>query len=178
MNRLRLILTASFLALGVHAYPAFAQSEDESVTPLPEQDLSEPAQSLASEEDPIASDQVDVSLGDWDVRTSISEQLDIAISDIPLTVSVEPDLASKICPVRESDLQQQEIVSAVRTCAAKSVNDDLLEAVRTTFEQPEAEELELAPAANGEANSQPDDGAESNAGSSAVQDTPNSPSGN
>lgn len=153
MNRSRLSLAASLLITGFSAQLAFAQSDGSSATPLPEQNLSEPAQTLTNQEDPIASDGVDVSLGDWDVKTEISKQLDLSISDVPLTVSVEPDLASQICPVRESDLEQQEIVSAVRTCAAKSVTDDLLEAVKMSLEQPEAEELDLAPISNEQSDS-------------------------
>ncbi|MEN3793343.1 hypothetical protein [Fulvimarina sp. MAC3] len=166
MNRSRLILAASFLAVGFSANPVFAQTA-ESGTPLPEQTLSDPAQSLTGQDDPIISNLVDVSLGDWDVRTEISKQLDIAISDVPLTIVVEPELASEICPVRDSDLKQQQDVSAVRTCAAKSVNDDLLKAVRSSVEQPESEGIDLGTASDGQTGSQ----ADSDAGGSQSQNS-------
>ncbi|MER0239616.1 hypothetical protein [Fulvimarina sp. MAC8] len=170
MNRSRLILAASILTLGVSWHPALAQSDDESATPLADQDLSEAAQSITNGEDPISSEKVDVSLGDWDVRTKISEELSVAISDLPLTIAIDPDLASEVCPVRESDLDQQETVSAVRTCAAKSVNEDLIAAVKSDLESPSASGSEMGTAGM-EDGSSDESGSGDQGGSSEANDS-------
>ncbi|MBO0903959.1 hypothetical protein [Jiella sonneratiae] len=88
----------------------------------------------AAAEDPIASDPdkvlVEVSLGDWQVRTSLAAKLSRKISDIPLTVKVAPDLADAVCPLDRGALDQQVVVSPTRTCAAKKTTEALEAEVR------------------------------------------------
>ncbi|MDY8110571.1 hypothetical protein U0C82_15620 [Fulvimarina sp. 2208YS6-2-32] len=145
MRRHRPVLAASLTALGLALQPALAQAPSGPGAPavMEEQLLSEEAQTLlpdaeASEiedADAIVSDLVDVSLGDWKVRTTLADGLSLSVSDVPLTIALPPELASEVCPIREQDLDQQETVAAVRTCAAKSVNPDLIEAVRLSHEE-------------------------------------------
>ncbi len=96
------------------------------------QSLAQPA--ISAEEDPIAVDPVDalveVSLGDWEVKTSIAEKLSRKTSQIPLTVMVSPDIASDVCPVDAGDLEQQVTISPTRTCAAKKTTEALEAEVR------------------------------------------------
>ncbi len=88
----------------------------------------------APTEDPAALDpdtmMVEVSLGDWGVKTALASKLDRKISDIPLTVRVPPDVAHEVCPLDQSDLDQQAVVSPRRTCAAKKMTEALEAAVR------------------------------------------------
>ena len=80
-------------------------------------------------EDLIADDPeaalVEVSLGDWELKTAIAEKFSRKISDIPLTVKVSPEIASEVCPLDEGDLAQQVVISPTRTCAAKKTSDAL-----------------------------------------------------
>ncbi|MEX6505441.1 hypothetical protein [Jiella sp. M17.18] len=76
---------------------------------------------------------VEVSLGDWGVKTRLAADLSQEIGDIPLTVSVPADVASRVCPVGADDLEQQVVVSPTRTCTAKSASPALRDAVRRTI---------------------------------------------
>lgn len=73
---------------------------------------------------------VEVSLGDWGVKTSLARELAVSIADVPLTVAVPAALAADVCPVSDEDLEQQEVISPTRTCAAKNLTDGLREEVR------------------------------------------------
>lgn len=96
------------------------------------QGLAQPA--ISPEDDPIAGDPtsalVEVSLGDWSVKTSIAEKLSRKTSEIPLTVKVSPDIASDVCPLDAGDLEQQVVISPTRTCAAKKTTEALEAEVR------------------------------------------------
>ncbi|RFC66339.1 hypothetical protein DYI37_02495 [Fulvimarina endophytica] len=166
MRTHRTVLTVSTLLFGLATGSVFAQSQD---APASSDDvmqsLSESADVLIGNEDPIASDKIDVSLGDWNVRTTIADKLSASISAIPLTVAVEPELASEVCPVREEDLEQQETVSAIRTCAAKSVNDDLVEATKAEMDKPDLDSIDLMP----EAEAAPVPGSDGSAGSTSSE---------
>jgi len=107
------ILTAAALLAGF-ASPRFAAAQNEPAT--------------AGED--RAEDLVEVSLGDWGVKTRLASDLSRRISEIPLTISVPSDVASKVCPLDTSDLEQQGVVSPTRTCAAKTTSDELREEVR------------------------------------------------
>ncbi|MCQ0989422.1 hypothetical protein [Jiella marina] len=78
---------------------------------------------------------VEVSLGDWDVKTTLADHLSRKVSEIPLTVMVSQDIASEVCPQDPSDLQQQVVVSPSRTCAAKKATSALEEEVRRAIGQ-------------------------------------------
>lgn len=84
--------------------------------------------------DPVLDDEqamlVEVSLGDWGVKTSLASKLSRKISEIPLTVMVSPDIAHEVCPIDRGDLDQQAVVSPTRTCAAKKMTEALESAVR------------------------------------------------
>ncbi|WP_139798308.1 hypothetical protein [Fulvimarina manganoxydans] len=111
--------------------PVAAQSDNgESSASSATSPLETPVEALLPPEEGGIQSTVEVSLGDWDVRTKIAESLNASVSDVPLTVSVEPDLASKVCPVKETDLEQQAVTSPTRTCAAKSAIPELIEAVK------------------------------------------------
>ncbi|MCB8837772.1 hypothetical protein [Aurantimonas sp. VKM B-3413] len=102
------------IAFGGAVHPAAAQPED-------------PAE--------IAREQgVEVSLGDWAVKTQLASDLSRKISDIPLTVRVPEDVAAEVCPLGSDDLAQQATVNPTRTCAAKSLTDALKEAVRRSLD--------------------------------------------
>ncbi|NDV86850.1 hypothetical protein GTW51_09055 [Aurantimonas aggregata] len=73
---------------------------------------------------------VEVSLGDWGVKTALAKDLSVGIADVPLTVAVPAALAADVCPVSGEDLEQQEVISPTRTCAAKSLTDGLRDEVR------------------------------------------------
>ncbi|UIJ73950.1 hypothetical protein [Aurantimonas sp. HBX-1] len=73
---------------------------------------------------------VEVSLGDWGVKTALARDLAVGIADVPLTVAVPEALAAEVCPVSDEDLEQQEVISPTRTCAAKSLTDGLRDEVR------------------------------------------------
>ncbi|MEF2553534.1 hypothetical protein VQ042_19610 [Aurantimonas sp. A2-1-M11] len=73
---------------------------------------------------------VEVSLGDWNLKTALASDLGIKASEIPLTISVSPELAGKVCPVSREDLAQQEVISPTRTCAAKEMTAELRDEVR------------------------------------------------
>ncbi|SKA34388.1 hypothetical protein [Consotaella salsifontis] len=81
---------------------------------------------------------VRVSLGDWGVKTKLASELDIGIAEVPLTIDIDSRLAGVVCPVSRDDLQQQ-AVRADRSCAAKTVVPELLDAVTREVkgEQPE-----------------------------------------
>lgn len=85
-------------------------------------------------DDPAALDPeamlVEVSLGDWGVKTALASKLSRKISEIPLTVRVSPDIAHEVCPLDRRDLDQQAVVSPSRTCAAKKMTEALEAAVR------------------------------------------------
>jgi hypothetical protein len=68
---------------------------------------------------------VEVSLGDWGVKTTLARELNVGIADVPLTIAVPAEVAAEVCPVSSTDLDQQEVVSPTRTCAAKSLTDGL-----------------------------------------------------
>ncbi|MBB4001171.1 MAG: hypothetical protein V7704_14115 [Aurantimonas endophytica] len=73
---------------------------------------------------------VEVSLGDWGVKTALAKDLSMGIADVPLTISVPADMAAEVCPISDEDLEQQEVISPTRTCAAKSLTDGLRAEVR------------------------------------------------
>ncbi len=81
--------------------------------------------------DPIDSNLVDVSLGDWTLKNELASQLQVKVSQIPLTVAVSSEVASQVCPIGHDELDQQKVTSATRTCAAKQMTDELREEVRT-----------------------------------------------
>ncbi|MCE7029823.1 hypothetical protein [Jiella avicenniae] len=116
MLKRRRRLVASTLAVVVAASAASAQTAP------------------AAADDPVAADEqsmlVEVSLGDWGVKTSLASKLSRKISDIPLTVTVSPDIAHEVCPIDRGDLDQQAVVSPRRTCAAKKTTEALESAVR------------------------------------------------
>lgn len=125
------VLAAGLVWAAFAVAPAAAQSENgerggaSAMSPL-----DNPVEALLPPEEGGTESTVEVSLGDWDVRTTIAKTLGAAVSDVPLTVSVEPDLASKVCPIKETDLEQQAVTSPTRTCAAKSAVPELIEAVK------------------------------------------------
>ncbi|MBO0661127.1 hypothetical protein LQ948_00940 [Jiella sp. MQZ9-1] len=96
----------------------------------------------ALSDDPIASDPktapVEVSLGDWTVKTAIAAKLSRKVSQIPLTVKVPPKIASEVCPQDSGDLEQQVIVSPTRTCAAKKATPALEDEVRKAIAKKES----------------------------------------
>ncbi len=81
--------------------------------------------------DPIDTNLVDVSLGDWALKNELASQLRVKVSQIPLTVAVSSSVASQVCPIGNDELDQQKVTSATRTCAAKQMTDELREEVRT-----------------------------------------------
>ena len=113
------ILAAGMVWAAFAVAPAAAQSENgerggaSAMSPL-----DNPVEALLPPEEGGTESTVEVSLGDWDVRTTIAKTLGAAVSDVPLTVSVE------------TDLEQQAVTSPTRTCAAKSAVPELIEAVK------------------------------------------------
>ncbi|MBP0615511.1 hypothetical protein J6595_07960 [Jiella sp. KSK16Y-1] len=99
----------------------------QTVTPAPQESAPEAV-------DPIAGDPatalVEVSLGDWKVKTAIADKLSRKVSDIPLTVKVSPEVAGDVCPLDRGDLDQQVVISPTRTCAAKKTSDALESEIR------------------------------------------------
>ena len=81
--------------------------------------------------DPIDSNLVDVSLGDWKLKNELATQLQVKVSQIPLTIAVSSDVASQVCPIGHDELDQQKVTNATRTCAAKQMTDELRKTVRT-----------------------------------------------
>ncbi|NDW07215.1 hypothetical protein [Jiella pacifica] len=116
MPQARRRLVGVALAFAFAASPASAQTETSSTS------------------DPLASDEqsmlVEVSLGDWGVKTSLASKLSRKVSEIPLTVKVPSRVAREVCPIDRGDLEQQAVVSPTRTCAAKKMTDALESAVR------------------------------------------------
>ena len=128
---LSMIAATSFEAT---AQSGAAPSTPEAAQPAPltksETDkVARKALAAAAENDPTAS-AVEVSLGDWAVKNALARALQVKVSEVPLTVSVAPEIASAVCPLSHDDLEQQKVTSATRTCAAKRVSDELREAVR------------------------------------------------
>ncbi|KQT83399.1 hypothetical protein [Aurantimonas sp. Leaf443] len=80
---------------------------------------------------------VRVSIGDWSVKTGLASELGVKTSALPMTVSVSPEIAARVCPLGRDDLEQQKVVSATRTCAAKSATPELREAVGRNLRAPE-----------------------------------------
>ena len=105
------------------APPASSASEPAAASP-------ETTSSLPTS-DPIDSNLVDVSLGDWALKNELATQLQVKVSQIPLTVAVSSDVASQVCPIGHDELDQQKVTNATRTCAAKQMTDELRETVRT-----------------------------------------------
>ena len=115
------LLLAGAMAAALQ-YPAAAQTE-----------------ALALDGEP-GSEFVEVSLGDWDLKTALATDLGIKVSELPLTISVTPELAGKVCPISREDLAQQEVISPTRTCAAKEMTDELRDEVRRGMEAGTAQE--------------------------------------
>ena len=93
----------------------------------------DPSAAVAAEApllDPIDSNLVDVSLGDWALKNELASQLKVKVSQIPLTVAVPSKIASEVCPIGNDELDQQKVTSATRTCAAKQMSDELRDEVR------------------------------------------------
>ena len=80
---------------------------------------------------------VEVSLGDWAVKTTLAQDLGVGIAEIPLTVSVPAEVAADVCPVSSDDLEQQEIISPTRTCAAKRLTEGLRSEVEKQLQPPQ-----------------------------------------
>ena len=80
---------------------------------------------------------VEVSLGDWGVKTALARELDVGIGDMPLTVAVPAEVAAEVCPISSDDLEQQEIISPTRTCAAKSLTESLRSEVQKQLQPPQ-----------------------------------------
>lgn len=119
------VAAAAILAM-LMCQAAQAQTENPD---LPPATPNAPAAAVAG--DPIDSNLVDVSLGDWELKNKLASQLKVKVSQIPLTVAVTSDVASKVCPIGHDELDQQKVTSATRTCAAKQMTDELRETVRT-----------------------------------------------
>ena len=90
--------------------------------------------------DELGSEFVEVSLGDWDLKNALATDLGIKVSEVPLTISVTPELAGKVCPISREDLAQQEVISPTRTCAAKEMTEELRDEVRRGMEGATARE--------------------------------------
>lgn len=88
--------------------------------------------------DPVDSNLVDVSLGDWELKNELASQLKVKVSQIPLTVAVPSDIASRACPIGNDELDQQKVTSATRTCAAKQLTDELRDEVRSQLRETSA----------------------------------------
>lgn len=80
---------------------------------------------------------VEVSLGDWGVKTTLANELEIGIGEVPLTVAVPAEIAAEVCPISSDDLEQQETISPTRTCAAKSLTDGLRSEVEKQLQPPQ-----------------------------------------
>ena len=118
-RNIRATAALTAIAFGAVVHSAAAQSQS------PSQD---PAEAVG--EPSVGEQAVEVSLGDWEVKTKLASDLSRKISDIPLTVKVSEEVAAEVCPLGSDDLAQQATVNPTRTCAAKSMTDALRQAVR------------------------------------------------
>ncbi|WAJ26403.1 hypothetical protein [Antarcticirhabdus aurantiaca] len=144
-------LLAAVLALAL--LPASAGAQAPQAAPAAPASPTEPAPAAPSAppaDDPLAADRedgslvetpvdermVEVSLGDWGVKNEVASALEVGISDVPLTVVVDTNLAAEVCPIGQDDLSEQSVVAATRTCAAKTFVPALADRAREQMRPP------------------------------------------
>ncbi|MEF2074562.1 hypothetical protein [Consotaella aegiceratis] len=128
---MKLSLAAISLALALSVVPGHAQ---EAAKPEPSVDTATQLSSTAEDNLLAEEAMVEVSLGDWTLKNALADALGIKVSSVPLTVQVTPDTAAEVCPVSQTDLEQQQVVQVSRTCAAKTLTDDLKTAVEVSLQ--------------------------------------------
>lgn len=126
--------------------PASAPDASPADPLAPDASSADPLAPDASFADPVDLDEladetdaglVEVSLGDWKLKNELASDLGVTVSRIPLTVFVSPELASRACPISSDDLEQQQVISPTRTCAAKTMSDALRSEVRQHLRTPD-----------------------------------------
>lgn len=128
MTAYRAISTALLAAALAAASPAAAQTQAQPQAPTEVAPMPEPLDPADLPDAPSPT-MVEVSLGDWTLKNELASQLGVKVSQIPLTVAVSADLASKACPISSDDLEQQQVISPTRTCAAKTMSNELRDEV-------------------------------------------------